>query len=62
MMGQNVFTAEALRSQRDCFFAHRETTMSKDPGPKDPALSCPQRGLLESFLDAGVCWSNGVME
>jgi len=30
---------------------------SKDPGPEDPTLSCSQRRLLESFLDAEVCWS-----
>ncbi len=45
-----------------CYASDIKTFLSKDPGPKDPALSCPQRGLLESFLDAGVCWSNGVME
>ena len=33
MMGQNIFTTEALRAQRDCFFAHRETTMSKNKLP-----------------------------
>jgi hypothetical protein len=34
----------------------------KNPGPEDLALSCLQRGFLGSFLDAVVCWSNGVVE
>jgi hypothetical protein len=34
----------------------------KNPGPKDPALGCPLRGLLWFFLFAVVCWSDGVVE
>ena len=34
----------------------------KHLGREDLALSCPQRGLLGSFLHAKVCWSNGVVE
>jgi hypothetical protein len=34
----------------------------KNPGPRDLALSCPQRGTFRSFLDECICWSNGVVE
>jgi len=29
-----------------------------NPGPKDPALACPLRGLQWSFPLAAVCWSD----
>jgi hypothetical protein len=35
---------------------------AKNPGPKDLALKCPQWRRLGSFLQAKVCWSNGVVE
>jgi hypothetical protein len=36
--------------------------MSKESRPREPGFELPPEGFLGSFLDAGVCWSNGVVE
>jgi hypothetical protein len=37
-------------------------TIYLNPDPEEPALTCPQGGLQESFLDTRGRWSNGVVE
>jgi hypothetical protein len=37
-------------------------TKVKNQDPEDLPLSYPLRGLLGSFLDEGVCWSNREVE
>jgi hypothetical protein len=44
------------------FTFHLQSYEVKNPGPQDLALSLPQRRPFESFLDAGVSWSNGVVD
>jgi hypothetical protein len=34
----------------------------KNPGLEVVASRLFQRGFLKSFLDPGLCWSNGVVE
>jgi hypothetical protein len=45
-----------------CIWTDATELGRKIPGPENLALTCPQRGLLASYIHAEICWSNGVVE